>query len=72
MEPIMKENGEIKKPPLNKETGQPITDTFSLEKISRRANEECKDFLRDLHMQTQKQNQPEQKQEQTQSIGRGR
>jgi hypothetical protein len=71
MEPIMKENGEIKMPPLNKETGQPITDTFSLEKISRRANEECKEFIRDLRIQTQKQNQPEQKQEQTQSRGRG-
>jgi len=67
----MKENGEIKKPPLNKTTGQPITDTFSFEKISRAANQECKDFMRDLRIQTQKQNQPEIKQEQTQSIGRG-
>jgi len=71
MEPIMKENGEIKTPPLNKETKQPITDAFSLEKISRAANQECKDFMRDLRMQTQKQNQPERKQEQTQSVSRG-
>ena len=71
MEPIMKENGEIKKPPINKETGQPITDAFSLEKISRAANQECKDFMRDLRMQTQKQNHPERKQEQTQSFSRG-
>jgi len=70
MEPVKNEKtGEIKNPPLNKE-GKPITDAFSLEKISIAANKECKEFLKNLRMQTQQQNQPEQKQEQ--SIGRGR
>jgi len=71
MEPVKNEKtGEIKQPPINKETGKPITDAFSLEKISIAANKECKEFLRDLRMQTQQQNQPELKQEQTQSRGR--
>jgi len=70
MEPRRNEQtGEIKKPPMNKQTGEPITDCFSLEKISRAANKECKEFMRDLRIAVQKQNQPEQKQEQTQSIG---
>ena len=67
---VDKETGDIKPPPLNRETGQPITDVFSLEKISRKANQECVEFMRDLKMQAQKQNQPEQKQEQTQSVGK--
>jgi len=71
MEPRRNKDGEIIPPPINKTSGQPITDAFSLEKISRTANQECKDFMRDLRMQTQKQNQPERKQEQTQSVGRG-
>jgi len=70
MEPRRNEQtGEIKKPPMNKKTGEPITDCFSLEKISRAANKECKEFIRDLRIAAQKQEQPEQKQEQTQSIG---
>jgi len=70
MEPRRNEQtGEVKPPPLNKETGQPITDCFSLEKISRAANKECVEFMRNLGMAAQKQNQPVQKQEQTQSIG---
>jgi len=72
MEPQMnKETGEIKPPPINKTTGKPFTDAFNLEKISRAANQECKDFMRDLRMEMQKQNQPERKQEQTQSVSRG-
>jgi hypothetical protein len=67
---VNKETGEIKPPPLNKETGQPITDPFSLEKISINANRECKEFMRDLRMEAQKQNQPEQKQEQTLTNGK--
>jgi predicted ATP-grasp superfamily ATP-dependent carboligase len=62
--------GQIKDPPKNKQTGEPITDVFSLEKISREANKFCKEFIRDLKIETQKQNQPEQKQEQTQGIKR--
>jgi len=64
-ERVNKETGEIIPPPINKTTGQPITDAFSLENISRKANAECVTFLRDLRMQAQ-QNQPEQKQEQKQ------
>jgi len=72
MEPrVNKETGEIKQPPINKETGRPITDPFALEKISIAANKECKEFLKEIRMQTQQQKQPEIKQEQTQSIGRG-
>jgi hypothetical protein len=70
MEPRRNEQkGEVKPPPLNKETGQPITDCFSLEKISRAASKECKEFMRDLRITAQKQEQPEIKQEQAQSIG---
>ncbi|GBU28278.1 hypothetical protein R84B8_01836 [Treponema sp. R8-4-B8] len=70
-EKINKETGEIIPPPVSKTTGQVVTNPFSLEKISINANAECKNFMRDLRMQTQKQNQPERKQEQEQSIGRG-
>jgi len=63
------QTGEVKPPPLNKETGQPITDCFSLEKISRAANKNCVEFMRDLRMEAQKQEQPEIKQEQTQTRG---
>jgi len=71
MEPRVNEKtGEIKQPPINKETGQPITDPFNLEKICIKANQECKTFMRDLRMETQKQNQPEHKQEQTQGMKR--
>jgi len=73
MEPIVnKETGEIiKQPPLNKETGQPITDYFSLEKISKAANAECRIFMTQTRMTaaTLSQPQQEQKQEQTQSRG---
>jgi hypothetical protein len=69
MEPYINKEGEIKQPPLNKE-GEPITDSFSLIKISAAANQECKTFMRDLRMEAQKQNQPEQEQEQTLSHGR--
>jgi hypothetical protein len=58
------------KPVLGKE-GQPVSNPFKLEEISRNANEECKIFIRDLRIEARKQNQPEQKQEQTQSRGRG-
>jgi len=68
---VNKETGEIKPPPVSKITGEIVTNPFSLDKISIKANEECVNFMRDLRIQTQKQNQPEQKQEQTQSIGRG-
>jgi len=68
MEPrVNKETGDVKPPPLNKETGEPITNPFNLEKLSISANQECKNFIKELRMEAQKQNQPEQKQEQTQS-----
>jgi hypothetical protein len=68
MEPRRNEQtGEIKKPPMNKQTGEPITDCFSLEKISRTANQECKEFMRDIRIAAQKQDQPEQQQQQTQA-----
>jgi hypothetical protein len=70
MEPHVNNEGKTIQPPINKETQQPITDPFNLEKISIKANEECVTFMRDLRMQTQKQNQPEQKQEQTQGMKR--
>jgi len=71
MEPsVNKETGEIKPPPRNKTTGEIATNPFSLERISIKANEECKTFMRDLRIQTQNQNQPEQKQEQTQGFKR--
>jgi hypothetical protein len=70
MEPYVNKEGEIKQPSLNKETNEPITDSFSFIKISAAASQECKTFMRDLRIEAQKQNQPEQKQEQTQSLGR--
>jgi len=63
---INKETGE---PVLGKE-GQPVSNPFKLEEISRNASAECKTFMRDLRIETQKQNQPQQ--EQTQSRGFGR
>jgi len=70
MEPRKNEKtGEIKQPPLNKETGQPITDPFSLEKISRDANAECKIFMTQTRMEAAKLNHPEQTLEQQQSRG---
>jgi hypothetical protein len=63
-------NPKTGEPFLGKE-GQPITNPYKLEDISREANKECRDFIRDLRMATQKQNQPKQKLEQQQSQGRG-
>jgi polyhydroxyalkanoate synthesis regulator phasin len=69
---VNKETGEIKSPPLDKQTGEPITNPFKLAKISNAANKECKEFMSNLWKETRKQNQQyEQKQEQTQSRGRG-
>ena len=70
MEPFVNKEGKTIQPPINKQTQQPITDPFNLEKIGRKASEECVTFMRDLRMQIQKQNQPEQKQEQTQGFKR--
>jgi hypothetical protein len=68
MKPIKNEQtGEIRQPPLNKETDKPITDPFCLENICIAANKECKEFMRDFRMQTQQQKNPEIKQEQEQS-----
>ena len=65
---ISKKTGE---PVLGKE-GQPVTNPYKLEDICRDANKYCKEFMRDLNISIQKQNQPEQKQEQTLSMGYGR
>ena len=69
MEPRIDEVGKIIDPPKNKQTGEIIADPFSLEKISRNANKECQNFIRDLRMAAQKQNQPEQTMEQQQARG---
>jgi hypothetical protein len=61
-EKLMNKNGE---PVIGKE-GQHVSNPFKLEEISRDANKFCKEFMRDLRIESQKQNQPEQKQEQTQ------
>jgi len=72
MEPKVNEKGEvIREPPKNHSTGQPITDPFSLEKISRGANAECKIFMTQTRMTAATLSQPEQKQEQAQSLRRG-
>jgi len=65
------QTGEIKQPPINKTTGQPITDPFSLNKISRDANAECRQFMTQTRMEAAQLNQPEQKQEQQQTQSRG-
>jgi hypothetical protein len=67
-----KQTGEIIPPPKNKQTGEIATNPFSLEKLSINASKECKEFMRDLGIAAQKQNQPDQKQEQTQSRGQAR
>jgi len=58
------QTGETIPPPKNK-MGEIATNPFSLEKLSINASRECKEFMRDLRMRTQQQNQPGQKQEQT-------
>jgi hypothetical protein len=68
LEPTISDKGEIKEPPKNKLTGELITDVFSLEKISKEANIICKEFIRDLKIEAQKQNQPEQQQKQKQGF----
>jgi len=68
---INKETGEVTPPPISKTTGEVVTDVFSIDKISIKANEECRNFMKDLRIEKQNQNQPEQKQKQTQSLGRG-
>jgi hypothetical protein len=71
MEPRVKDGVTIP-PPVNKETGEPITNPFKLAKISNAANKECKEFISNLGKEIWKQNHPEQKHEQTQTQGRGR
>jgi hypothetical protein len=54
---------------LSKKTGQPFTDPFSLQKTAEKANQHCVNLIRDMKIESQKQNQPEQKLEQQQSRG---
>jgi hypothetical protein len=74
MEPFVnKATGEVTPAPVNKETGETITNPFKLAKISNAANKECKEYMSNMWKEAQKQKPPEQKQEQAQSRGgRGR
>jgi hypothetical protein len=47
------------------------TNPFKLSKISNEAGQHCKEVIKEIRMEAQKQNRPEQKQEQTQSRGHG-
>jgi len=66
-----KDTGEETIEPILGKTGEPVSNPFSLEKISIEASRYCKEFMRDLRMEALKAEQPQQQQEQTQSRGRG-
>jgi hypothetical protein len=59
-------NGE---PVLGRE-GQPVSNPYKLEEIGREANRECRKFMTELQIASQKQNRPEQEMTQEQSRGR--
>jgi len=54
---------------VSQKTGDPVTNPFSLAKISNEANQHCKDAIKDARIEAQKLEQPEQKLEQQQSRG---
>ena len=68
---INKDTGEETIEPVLGKNGEPVSNPFSLEKISIEASQYCREFVPKVRMETQKAEQPQQQQEQTQSRGRG-